>query len=74
MSDYEAAQVLKKIEVDPHTNTLVYFEKEVEGYGLVRIQTWGHGLEVWVGGERRALIEPSWEKAIAHIDYERFPR
>lgn len=58
--DIETAKPIKKLEVDQHTNCLIYFDSIVEGYGIVRIETWGHGLEVWVGGEKRAEVEPTW--------------
>lgn len=62
MSDdgYETAKPLKKIEVDQHTNCLLYFEKIIEGYGVVSIRTWADGIEIWVGGEKRASVKPSW--------------
>jgi hypothetical protein len=47
------ASPLKEVRVSPHETTLIYFEGRVETYGLVRIQTWHDGIQVWIGGELR---------------------
>jgi hypothetical protein len=60
VSDDTPAEPIEKLAVDQHTNVLIYFRKIIEGYGVVEIKTWGHGLEVWVGGECRAKVDPPW--------------
>ena len=42
-----------------HEIIMTYFERRIEPYGLVRVQTSSQGLEIWVGGERRYVWKPS---------------
>ena len=41
-----------------HEAVLTYFERRIEPYGFVRVQTSSQGLEIWVGGERIYLGKP----------------
>jgi hypothetical protein len=47
------AKPIRKIAIDEHSNTLIYYNARLEPFGVITVQTWAEGLEIWVGGEVR---------------------
>lgn len=42
-----------RVDVSLHESVLVYFQQQIEEYGVVRVQTTKEGIELWVGNELR---------------------
>lgn len=44
------AQPIKTVAISKHENTLIYYEAEIEDFGVVRVQSYADSLNIWAGG------------------------
>lgn len=50
--EHQLAAPPRNVQISLNEFTTIHFQKRFEAFGMVRVQTWPEGLEIWVGGQR----------------------